>query len=271
MESVDKPNNSLNIRDCGHINPCFAPKRVRKSWMQRPFTKGILRCPQRKPEAWSPILGNLRQCTSTCPTCIAKRTAASSTWLRSLLWPRWSALSVFVDVVLYLSVSACVLVFALVLSTHNFAVTKALCDRLHKPQYQRGCTFACTSASKLVSCTLAWRHAGRARTGHSLFLACADWGLKVSSFTFIFGTSAGRVFWLCMYSICWKIALKPWMPVNSHSMRDREDMMGVMGRLMASCVRGVAREEASYKVAVKYRLGQHLFWERVGWGPLPIV
>ena len=54
------------------------------------------------------------------------------------------------------------------------------------------------------------------------------------------------------------------MPVNSHSMRDREDMMGVMGRLMASCVRGVAREEASYKVAVKYRLGQRLFWERVG-------
>ena len=34
--------------------------------------------------------------------------------------------------------------------------------------------------------------------------------------------------------------------------------MGVMSRLMASCTHGVKREEASPKIAVKYRLGQHL-------------
>jgi len=42
-----------------------------------------------------------------------------------------------------------------------------------------------------------------------------------------------------------------------------EDYMGKLGKMMASCVKGVSREEASFKLNVKNRLAMHLEWIKV--------
>ena len=42
-----------------------------------------------------------------------------------------------------------------------------------------------------------------------------------------------------------------------------EDYMGKLGKMMASSVKGVSREEASFKVNMKNRLAMHLAWIKV--------
>ena len=42
-----------------------------------------------------------------------------------------------------------------------------------------------------------------------------------------------------------------------------EDYMGKLGKMMASCVKGVSREEASFKLNMKNRLAMRLEWIKV--------
>ena len=51
--------------------------------------------------------------------------------------------------------------------------------------------------------------------------------------------------------------------INGLGFGAREDYMSKLSTLMASCCRGVQREEASHKLNLKMRLALHREWQKL--------